>query len=63
MTAGAGIVGSFVPLKRNLIAFVPVKMVVGPRSEEGWEGTGVIPDVFSGQEDALEVTRRLIEED
>ncbi|WP_255501620.1 S41 family peptidase [Olivibacter sp. SDN3] len=62
-TAGAGIAGSFVPLKRNLIAFVPVKMVVGPRSEEGWEGTGVIPDVISGEEDALEVTRKLIEKD
>lgn len=62
-TAGAGIAGSFVPLKRNLIAFVPVKMVVGPRSDEGWEGIGVIPDVFAGEEDALEVTRKLIKQD
>ncbi|MEH6305499.1 S41 family peptidase [Olivibacter sp. CPCC 100613] len=62
-TAGAGIAGSFVPLKRNLIAFVPVKMVVAPRSDEGWEGTGVIPDVLSGDEDALDVARKLIEKD
>ncbi|MDM8173060.1 S41 family peptidase [Olivibacter sp. 47] len=62
-TAGAGIAGSFVPLKRNLIAFVPVKMVVAPHSDEGWEGTGVIPDVFSGDEDALEIARKLIEKD
>lgn len=62
-TAGAGIAGSFVPLKRNLIAFVPVKMVVAPRSDEGWEGDGVIPDVLSGKEDALEVARKLIAKD
>ncbi|GAA4778804.1 hypothetical protein GCM10023231_01720 [Olivibacter ginsenosidimutans] len=62
-TAGAGIAGSFVPLKNNLIAFVPVKMVVGPNSEEGWEGTGVIPDVPARGKDALEVTRELIKKD
>lgn len=62
-TAGAGIAGSFVPLKHSLMAFIPVKMVVGPRSTEGWEGTGVIPDVPAGGEDALEVARKAIEED
>lgn len=62
-SAGAGIAGSSVPLKNGLSAFIPVKMVVGPRSMEGWEGTGVIPDVAAGDEDALDVARKLIDED
>lgn len=62
-TAGAGIAGTFVPLKRNLIAFIPFKMVVGPNSNEGWEGVGVIPDVRAGDKDALAVARELIEKD
>ncbi|MFC6101883.1 S41 family peptidase [Olivibacter domesticus] len=62
-TAGAGIAGTFVPLKSNLIAFVPFKMVIGPNSNEGWEGIGVIPDVQTGKGDALEATRKLIEKD
>lgn len=62
-TAGAGIAGTFVPLKSNLIAFVPFKMVIGPNSDEGWEGIGVIPDVQTGKGDALEATRKLIEKD
>lgn len=62
-SAGAGIAGSMVPLKNGLSAFIPVKMVVAPRSMEGWEGTGVIPDVAAGDEDALEVARKLIDKD
>jgi hypothetical protein len=62
-SAGAGIAGSMVPLKNGLSAFIPVKMVVGPRTLEGWEGTGVIPDVDAGGEDALNVARKLIDED
>jgi len=62
-TAGAGIAGTFVPLKNNLIAFVPFKMVIGPNSTEGWEGIGVIPDIQTGKADALEATRKLIEKD
>lgn len=62
-SAGAGIAGSMVPLKNGLSAFIPVKMVVGPRSMEGWEGTGVIPDVSAGDEDALQVARKLIDKD
>ena len=62
-SAGAGIAGGVVPLKSGFSAFIPVKMVVGPRSMEGWEGTGVIPDVDAGDEDALDVARKLIDED
>lgn len=42
--------------------FVPVKMVVAPGSEVGWEGTGVIPDILV-QKDPLVVTRELIRRD
>ncbi len=59
-TAGAGIAGSFIPLKNNLIVFTPFKMVVAPNSLVGWEGTGVIPDVATEKQDALAATRKLI---
>ncbi|MBB5350544.1 C-terminal processing protease CtpA/Prc [Haloferula luteola] len=62
-SAGAGIAGSMVPLEGSLMAFIPVKMVVAPRTTEGWEGDGVIPDISAGDEDALEVARRAIAED
>ncbi|HEX7813843.1 S41 family peptidase [Dyella sp.] len=44
-TAGAGIAGSIVDLGHGMRAFIPVKMVVAPRTEQGWEGVGVKPDV------------------
>ena len=59
-TAGAGIAGTFMALKSNLLVFLPFKMVVAPNSLVGWEGTGVIPDVTTGKEDALVATRRMI---
>lgn len=62
-TAGAGIAGGNVSLGNNLQVFMPIKMVVGPNSTEGWEGTGVYPDVATGKEDALEATRKLILKD
>jgi len=62
-SAGAGIAGTFVPLKNNLVVFTPFKMVVGPNSNVGWEGAGVIPDVETGKEDALAATRKLILKD
>ncbi|TSJ43987.1 S41 family peptidase [Mucilaginibacter corticis] len=62
-SAGAGIAGGNVALKNNLVAFVPVKMVVGPHDNHGWEGTGVIPDVETGKDDALAATHKLILQD
>ncbi|WCT14371.1 S41 family peptidase [Mucilaginibacter jinjuensis] len=62
-SAGAGIAGSFVPLKDNLIVFLPFKMVVGPNSQVGWEGTGVLPDSVTTGKDALAETRRFIWQD
>jgi C-terminal processing protease CtpA/Prc len=62
-SAGAGIAGGNVQLGHNLQAFVPVKMVVGPNDNVGWEGIGVIPEVLTGKEDALLATRKLILKD
>ncbi|GAA4095261.1 S41 family peptidase [Mucilaginibacter panaciglaebae] len=62
-SAGAGIAGGNVALKNNLVAFVPIKMVVGPNDNVGWEGVGVIPDVETGKEDALAATHKLILQD
>ena len=62
-SAGAGIAGGNVALKNNLVAFVPIKMVVGPNDNVGWEGIGVIPDVETGKDDALAATRKLILQD
>jgi hypothetical protein len=50
-------------LGHNLQAFVPIKMVVGPNDNVGWEGIGVIPEVLTGKEDALVATRKLILKD
>jgi len=62
-SAGAGIAGSYITLKRNLIVCLPFKMVVAPHSQTGWEGTGVIPDSVSKNKDALVETRRFIWQD
>jgi len=62
-TAGAGIAGTMIPLKENLVVFMPVKMVAAPESDKGWEGTGVIPDVPVKGEDARTEAERLIKKD
>lgn len=62
-TAGAGIAGTMIPLKENLVVFMPVKMVAAPESDKGWEGTGVIPDVAVKGEDARTEAERLIKEE
>jgi hypothetical protein len=62
-SAGAGIAGSFKPLKDNLVVFLPFKMVVGPNSQVGWEGTGVLPDSVTAGKDALAETRQFVWQD
>ena len=62
-TAGAGIAGSMIPLKENLVVFMPVKMVAAPGSDEGWEGKGVIPDVAVKGEDARTEAEKLIKKE
>jgi C-terminal processing protease CtpA/Prc len=62
-TAGAGIAGTMIPLKENLVVFMPVKMVAAPESEQGWEGIGVIPDVPVKGEDARIAAENLIKKE
>lgn len=62
-TAGAGIAGSLLPLKCNLMFFLPVKMIVAPHTTKGWEGTGVVPDIATGKDDALAYARKIILKD
>jgi hypothetical protein len=62
-SAGAGIAGGNQQLGSNLQAFIPIKMVVGPNDNVGWEGIGVVPDVLTGKEDALAAARKLILKD
>lgn len=59
-TAGAGIAGTYAPLGNNLVVFLPFKMVVGPHTNTGWEGTGVIPDSLTAGKDALSAARQMI---
>ncbi|SEW57244.1 N-terminal domain of Peptidase_S41 [Chitinophaga arvensicola] len=60
-TAGAGIAGIGVSLERNLEMFLPVKMLVAPGTEVGWEGTGVIPDVACSSSMARSTAMQLID--
>lgn len=60
-TAGAGIAGYGVTLEANLEMFLPVKMLVAPHTETGWEGTGVIPDVAASSEEARNAAMSLID--
>lgn len=47
----------------NLTMFLPVKMIIEPGTQQGWEGTGVIPDIKTCEENALSETRKLILQD
>lgn len=54
-TAGAGIAGNLNKLGSGTEeVFMPVKMIVAPHTDKGWEGVGVTPDVATepGQERA-----------
>lgn len=62
-TAGAGIAGSGVTLGADLEMFLPVKMLVAPGTDTGWEGTGVIPDVAASSDDARTAAMNLIYKD
>ncbi|MCF6403766.1 S41 family peptidase [Chitinophaga filiformis] len=62
-TAGAGIAGSMIPLKENLVVFLPVKMVAAPDSDQGWEGIGVLPDVAVKGDEARTEAERIIKKE
>ena len=52
-TAGAGHYGGMVPLGGGYAAFIPVGRTFDPETDQGWEGTGVKPDVEVPAERAL----------
>ena len=52
-TAGAGHFGGMLPLNDNFAAFIPVGRTFDPDTGEGWEGSGVSPDVAVPPADAL----------
>lgn len=54
-TNGAGNFGGMVPLDKNFTfaAFIPVGRTFDPDTNQGWEGTGVAPDVQVSSTDAL----------
>lgn len=62
-TAGAGIAVIVTSIGGGLGIFLPVKMLVAPGTQEGWEGIGVIPDIKTEDKDALSITRKLILQD
>ncbi len=62
-TAGAGIAGDFRPLPAKMTIFLPVKMIVAPYTSEGWEGTGVVPEVVTAPDGERAAAIELIKKD
>ncbi|HJU75398.1 MAG TPA: S41 family peptidase [Gemmatimonadaceae bacterium] len=59
-TAGGGHFGRIIPLVAGYTMFLPVGRTYDPRSNQGWEAQGIVPDVEVNQEDALERALELI---
>ena len=57
-TAGAGHYGRPIPVRRYSV-FVPFGRTYDPQAGQGWEGTGVAPDVATPADRALEVALSL----
>jgi C-terminal processing protease CtpA/Prc len=53
-TAGAGHYGGIVPLGYGYAAFIPVGRSFDPDTNQGWEGTGVKPDIEVPADQALD---------
>ena len=60
-TMGAGHYGGMVPLDKHFTyaAFIPVGRTFDPDNNQGWEGTGVQPDVAVPADNALDEALRL----
>lgn len=58
-TAGAGHYGGMAPLGHGYSAFIPVGRTFDPDTNEGWEGTGVKPDVEVPADKALDEALKL----
>ena len=53
-TRGMGNYGRFVPIDGGYLAFIPFGRTFDPDTGEGWEGTGVKPDVDMPADEALD---------
>jgi hypothetical protein len=53
-TGGGGHFGDTVRLTPDFTLFVPVGRTFDPRTGEGWENTGIAPDIAATSDDALE---------
>lgn len=58
-TSGAGNIAGPYFLSQDYIITIPVGKIIDPLIEEGWEGTGVSPDINAGTSDALEIAKKL----
>ena len=58
-TAGAGHYGGIIPLGHGYAAFIPVGRTFDPDTNQGWEGTGVKPDVEVPADKALDEALKL----
>lgn len=52
-TGGGANPGGVVPLANGFVAFIPTGRAINPVTGTNWEGTGVVPDVAVGAEQAL----------
>ena len=58
-TAGAGHYGGTAPIGHGYSAFIPVGRTFDPDTDQGWEGTGVKPDVEVPADKALDEALKL----
>lgn len=58
-TGGGANPGDFVSLVPGFVVFVPTGRAVNPISHDNWEGKGVVPEVATPADSALDVARRL----
>lgn len=59
-TRGAGHYGGLVELGHGYTAFIPVGRTFDPDTGQGWEGTGVAPDIAVPADKALDEALRLV---
>ena len=59
-TSGGGAnPGGTMPVNENLSVFIPSGKAINPITNTNWEGVGVIPDIKTSPEDALDKTHEL----
>ena len=58
-TGGGAHPGASYRLHPHFEVFIPVGRAINPITNENWEGSGVLPDIYVSQEQALKVSYRL----